>query len=250
MSLSIKAVQGIPKIKQGDDLVALIIAAMNRSSLHIEDGNILVLAQKIVSKAEGRLVHLDTVKVGEEALSLAAKTNKDPRLVQLILNESEEVVRYREGAIIVAHKIGLVHANAGIDRSNIEESESALLLPEDPDASAAKIREGLEQHYGVHIGVIISDSMGRAWRNGTVGFAIGSSGVETLKNLVGQPDMFGRLLEITTVGHGDELAAAASIVMGQADEAIPVALIQGLHAVKTNQTATALLRKKSEDMFR
>lgn len=250
MSLSITAIKGIPEIQKDADLVTLIIAAMDRCSVHIEDGNIIVLAQKIVSKAEGRLVHLDTVTPGEEALSLARKTDKDPRLVQLILNESEEVVRCREGVIIVAHRIGLVHANAGIDRSNIEDPESVLLLPEDPDASAAKIREGLEQHYGVHMGVIISDSMGRAWRNGTVGFAIGASGVETLKDLVGRPDMFGRLLEATSVGHGDELAAAASIVMGQADEAIPVALIQGLHAVQTNQTAAELLREKSEDMFR
>lgn len=250
MTVSINPLHGIPKIQEGADLVALIIAAMEQCSVTARDGDVIVIAQKIVSKSEGRLVQLASVNPTKEALSLAKETDKDPRVVQLILNESNEVIRHREGAIIVAHHIGLVHANAGIDRSNIEGSDSALLLPEDPDASAKKIRSGLAQHYGIHIGVIISDSMGRAWRNGTVGFAIGASGVETLQDLVGQTDMFGRILETTSVGHGDELAAAASIVMGQADEAIPVVIIQGLPAVNTEQTAATLLRDKSEDMFR
>lgn len=250
MTISIHALNGIPKIRKGDDLVALIIDAMDQTSLSAEDGSVIVIAQKIVSKSEGRLFQLSSVEPGEDALSLAGETDKDPRLVQLILNESQDVVRSREGVIIVTHRIGLVHANAGIDRSNIEGNDSALLLPIDPDGSAKKIRAGLEKHYGVHIGVIISDSMGRAWRNGTVGTAIGSSGIETVQDLVGQPDMFGRILETTSVGHGDELAAAASLVMGQASEAIPVALIQGLPAKNTEQTAATLIRDKSEDMFR
>lgn len=250
MALTITPLTGIPEIQEGENLVPLIIAAMERCSAKVNNGDIIVIAQKIVSKSEGRLVQLASVEPQAEAILLAKETDKDPRLVQLILDESEEVVRSREGVIIVAHRIGLVHANAGIDRSNIKGNDSALLLPKDPDASAKKVRSGLEQHYGVHIGVIVSDSMGRAWRNGTVGFAIGASGVEALQDLIGQPDMFGRALEATSVGHGDELAAAASIVMGQADEAIPVALIQGLSAVKTAQTAADLIREKHEDMFR
>lgn len=250
MALTITPLTGIPKIHEGESLIPLIITAMERCASRVSDGDIIVIAQKIISKSEGRLVKLASVEPQAEAISLAKETDKDPRLVQLILDESDEVIRSREGVIIVAHRIGLVHANAGIDRSNIEGNDSALLLPKDPDASAKKIRSGLEKHYGVHIGVIISDSMGRAWRNGTVGFAIGSSGVETLQDLIGQPDMFGRTLEATSVGHGDELAAAASIVMGQADEAIPVALIQGLPAVKTEQAAVDLIREKHEDMFR
>ncbi len=250
MALTITPITGIPKIQKGENLAPLIITAMEGQSSTVSNGDIVVIAQKIVSKSEGRMVQLASVEPSAEAISLSEATDKDPRLVQLILDESEEVVQSREGVIIVAHRIGLVHANAGIDRSNIEGNDSALLLPKDPDASAKKIRAGLEEHYGVHIGVIISDSMGRAWRNGTVGFAIGSSGVETLQDLVGQSDMFGRTLEATSVGHGDELAAAASIVMGQADEAIPVALIQGLPAVNTEQTADDLIREKHEDMFR
>ena len=250
MALTITPLTGIPKIYAGENLVPLIITAMEQCSSTVADGDIIVIAQKIVSKSEGRLFQLSSVEPSAEAISLSEKTDKDPRLVQLILDESEEVVQSREGVIIVAHRIGLVHANAGIDRSNIEGDDSALLLPKDPDASAKKIRAGLEEHYGVHMGVIISDSMGRAWRNGTVGFAIGASGVETLQDLIGQSDMFGRTLEATSVGHGDELAAAASIVMGQADEAIPVALIQGLPAINTNQTADDLIREKHEDMFR
>ncbi len=250
MSVSIHALSGIPKVQKNDDLVALIHTALVQDDHKVRDGDIIVIAQKIVSKSEGRLYQLNSVTPSKEAIDLGLKTDKDPRLVQLILDESTEVVRSRAGVIIVEHNIGLVHANAGIDRSNIEGDDGALLLPLDPDKSAATIRKGLEDHYGVHIGVVISDSMGRAWRIGTVGFAIGSSGVETVQDLVGQPDMFGRILEATSVGHGDELAAAASIVMGQAGEAIPVALIQGLPAKKTDLTAADLIREKSEDLFR
>lgn len=250
MSLTITALNGIPKIKKDDDLVALIITAMERDSITAKAGDVIVIAQKIISKSEGRLVQLSSVDPSQEANSLAIETDKDPRLVQLILDESTEVVRSREGVIIVEHNIGLVHANAGIDRSNIKGDDTALLLPTDPDASAARIRSGLEKHYSAHIGVIISDSMGRAWRDGTVGFAIGASGVEVLQDLIGQPDIFGRILEATSVGRGDELAAAASMVMGQADEAVPVAIIKGLPAKNTDQTAADLIRDKSEDMFR
>lgn len=250
MKLSIEALPGIPQIDKGADLVSLIADAMGRCGRSAADGDVFVIAQKIVSKAEGRLVSLADVSPSKEAEALARETDKDPRLVELILGESDEVVRHREGVLVVAHRLGIVLANAGIDRSNIEGEDMVLLLPEDPDASAKQIRDGLETHYGVRLGVIISDSLGRAWRNGTVGFAIGASGIETVQDLLGQPDLFGRPLEATVVGHGDELAAAASIVMGQANEGAPVALISGLQPSESNQVAADLLRPKAEDLFR
>lgn len=250
MKLSIEALSGIPRIDEGADLAALIVEAMDRCERSAADGDVFVIAQKIVSKAEGRVVSLAGVKPSKEAESLARKTDKDPRLVELILGESDEVVRHREGVLVVAHRLGIVLANAGIDRSNVEGEDNVLLLPEDPDASAKKIRDGLETHYRVRLGVVISDSLGRAWRNGTVGCAIGASGVEAVQDLLGQPDLFARPLEATVVGHGDELAAAASIVMGQADEGTPVVLISGLPPSTSDQTAADLLRPKAEDLFR
>lgn len=250
MKLSIEALPGIPQVDKGADLVPLIAEAMDRCDRRPADGDVFVIAQKVVSKAEGRMVNLAGVSPSKEADALARKTDKDPRIVELILGESDEVVRYREGVLVVAHRLGIVLANAGIDRSNVEGEDNVLLLPEDPDASAEQIRKGLEARYNVRLGVIISDSLGRAWRNGTVGFAIGASGVETTQDLLGRPDLFGRPLETTVVGHGDELAAAASIIMGQADEGTPVVLISGLPPSTSNQTAADLLRPKAEDLFR
>ena len=248
--LTIEALPGISRVNKGADLVALIGDAMDRCDRRAADGDVFVIAQKIVSKAEGRVVKLADVNPSEEAKTLARKTDKDPRLVELILGEADEVVRYRKDVLVVAHRLGIVHANAGIDRSNVDSEDVVLLLPEAPDASAREIRKGLEARYGVHLGVVISDSTGRAWRIGTVGLAIGASGVETVQDLLGRPDLFGRPLEATVIGHGDELAAAASIIMGQADEGTPVVLISGLRASTTNQTAADLLRSKTEDLFR
>lgn len=250
MKLSIETLPGIPRVEKGANLVSLIADAMARGDRRPVDGDVFVIAQKIVSKAEGRTVDLAGVNPSEEAEQLARETDKDPRLVELILGEADEVVRHREGVLVVAHRLGIVLANAGIDQSNVEGDENVLLLPENPDASAKQIREGLEARYNVRLGVIISDSLGRAWRNGTVGFAIGASGVETAQDLLGQPDLFGRPLEATVVGHGDELAAAASIVMGQAGEGAPVVLISGLQPSATDQTAADLLRPRAEDLFR
>ncbi len=248
--LTIEALPGISRVNKGADLVALIGDAMDRCDRRAADGDVFVIAQKIVSKAEGRVVKLADVNPSEEAKTLARKTDKDPRLVELILGEADEVVRYRKDVLVVAHRLGIVHANAGIDRSNVDSEDVVLLLPEAPDASAREIRKGLEARYGVRLGVVISDSTGRAWRIGTVGLAIGASGVETVQDLLGRPDLFGRPLEATVIGHGDELAAAASIIMGQADEGTPVVLISGLRASTTNQTAADLLRSKTEDLFR
>ncbi len=254
--LEILALPGIPQVRSGDDLAKLLLDAMKAAGLRLQLGDVIVLAQKIVSKAEGRTVRLAEVEPGDEARQLAADTGKDARLVQLILDESKDVVRVRKGApgvIVVEHRRGWIHANAGIDQSNVNSGDPgqwALLLPEDPDASAAALREALHEQTGVWAGVLINDSFGRAWRVGTCGIALGSAGITTAWDLRGQPDMFGRTLEVTVVGRGDELAAAASLVMGQAGEGTPAVLIRGLASENSTATAADLIRPREEDLFR
>jgi coenzyme F420-0:L-glutamate ligase/coenzyme F420-1:gamma-L-glutamate ligase len=242
-----------PLVEPGDDLVQLIFAALGENDLSLREGDVVVIAQKIVSKAENRYVRLADVSVSEEATALAAKADKDPRQVQLILQESREVLRVRPGVIIVEHRNGYVHANAGIDKSNIVTDASdprVLLLPVDPDASARALRSGLAECTGVTPQVIINDSMGRAWRNGTVGLAIGTAGLDPLYNQIGSVDMFGNVLEVTEPAVADELAAGASLVMGQAAEACPVVLARGARLKPADVGSGGLLRDRSLDMFR
>jgi coenzyme F420-0:L-glutamate ligase / coenzyme F420-1:gamma-L-glutamate ligase len=241
---------GVPPVAAGDDLAAVIVAAAHASGVTLRAGDILVLAQKIVSKAEGRAVDLATVTPSARAVSLAAATEKDPRLVELILSESTEVLRHRPGAIIVAHRLGLVLANAGIDRSNVGAADHVLLLPRDPDASCAAIRAKLAVATGADVAVMIIDSLGRAWRNGTVGTAIGVSGLPGLLDLRGTPDLFGRPLETTELGFADEIAAAASLVMGQAAEGRPVVLVRGVATGRRDGSAQELIRPREKDLFR
>jgi coenzyme F420-0:L-glutamate ligase/coenzyme F420-1:gamma-L-glutamate ligase len=251
--LELIALPGIPLVEPGDDVLSLILAGYRQAELVPVEGDVLIIAQKIISKVEDRYVHLNEIVPGADALSLAAQVDKDPRLVELILRESKEVLRYRPGAVIVEHQLGYVHANAGIDRSNITSDESdprVLLLPEDPDASARRIRDGMQERCGVDVAVIINDSTGRAWRRGVVGFAIGSAGIEPLRNMIGQPDLFSRPLEITEIAVADELAAAGSLLMGQADEASPVVIARGIRFKPANCGASALIRPRSEDLFR
>ncbi|MEG6510288.1 coenzyme F420-0:L-glutamate ligase [Methyloligella sp. 2.7D] len=251
--LEIAALDGIGRIEAGDDLTAILMAALHGMEIAPRAGDILVLAQKIVSKAEGRTVKLSDVEPSERARHLAAETEKDPRVVELILRESREVVRLRPGLIVVEDRRGLVLANAGIDASNVgapDAEESVLLLPEEPDASAARLAASLTAACGHAVAVIINDSIGRAWRNGTVGTAIGASGLVAHADLCGQPDMFGRTLQATTVGIADELAAAASLVMGQAAEGRPAALIRGFSAPAGEGKAEDLLRPREMDLFR
>jgi len=266
--LILSPLQGIPLIRQGDNLADIILTALITTQIKLEDGDILVLAQKIVSKAEGRLVDLETVIPSQKALELAQVTEKDPRIVELILDESNEILRTRPGAIIVEHRLGFVCANAGIDHSNVnpplptghvpEKVEGTgvraedwvLLLPENPDCSAADLRQKIEAASGVNIGVLIIDSHGRAWRNGTVGAAIGVSGLPGLVDLRGQPDLFDFRLRITQVGAGDELAAAASLVMGQAAEGTPVVHVHGFPYPLREGSLNELLRPKEQDLFR
>jgi coenzyme F420-0:L-glutamate ligase/coenzyme F420-1:gamma-L-glutamate ligase len=252
-SLVLNAVSGIPMVEPGDDLAELIIAALAASEQNLQDGDVLVLAQKIVSKAEGRYAYLNDIEPSVQARELAEQCDKDPRHMQVLLNESREVIRQRPGVVIVEHVLGYVHANAGIDRSNIssdDDNPRLLLLPESPDRSAAQLRDVLQMRLGVAVNIVINDSAGRAWRNGTLGFAIGTAGFEALENRVGEKDLYGRPLEITEVAVADELAAAASFVMGQGDEALPLVLIRGAKLRPSANGSGALIRDREKDMFR
>jgi coenzyme F420-0:L-glutamate ligase/coenzyme F420-1:gamma-L-glutamate ligase len=251
-ALSLLALAGIPLIKGGDDLTNVILQGLAASEVELQPGDVIVLAQKIVSKAEGRQIALKSVTPSPRARELAAVVDKDPRLVELILGESTEVLRTRPGVIVVAHRLGLVLANAGIDQSNVGQQggEQALLLPLDPNQSCARLRETLRQRSGVDVAVVIIDSIGRAWRNGTIGTAIGVSGLPGLLDMRGNPDLFGRPLKTTEVGLADEVAAAASLVMGQASEGRPVVLVRGIPYARREGNAAELIRSKELDMFR
>jgi coenzyme F420-0:L-glutamate ligase / coenzyme F420-1:gamma-L-glutamate ligase len=247
--LWLRPLPDIPLIKPGDDLAEIILASIEKADWELQNGDVLVMAQKIVSKAENRTVDLATVIPSPRGIELATEVQKDARLVELILSESKNVVRRGPGVLIVEHKLGFVMANAGIDRSNVNGEDHALLLPVDPDRSATVIRRAIAARVETDVGVLIIDSFGRAWRNGTIGTAIGASGVPTLLDLRGRPDLFGRPLETTEVGWADELAAAASLMMGQAGEGRPVILVRGL--VETGEGSAAdLLRPKQKDLFR
>jgi coenzyme F420-0:L-glutamate ligase/coenzyme F420-1:gamma-L-glutamate ligase len=251
--LKLIALPGIPEVRVGDSIAAHIVAAMRQADETLVHGDILVVAQKIVSKAEGRCVMLSSVVPGERAITIAKASDKDPRLIELVLRESREVIRVKPGVVIVEHLQGHVMANAGIDRSNVDtadEDEYALLLPEDPDRSAAQIRRDLARVANVDIGVIISDSFGRAWRNGVTGVAIGVSGVPALIDMRGQLDRAKRELKVTQIAAADELAAAASLLMGQAAEGTPVVLARGFPYALRESSVAELLRPKSEDLFR
>jgi coenzyme F420-0:L-glutamate ligase / coenzyme F420-1:gamma-L-glutamate ligase len=249
----IVALPDFPQVAAGDDLPALTLAALTRAELRLQSADVLIFAQKVVSKSEGRRVDLATVTPSERALELALTVQKDPRLVELVLRESQRIVRAAKDVLIVEHRLGLIMANAGIDQSNVADpadGEFALLLPEDPDASAARLRTRLGELTGSEPGVIISDSFGRPWRVGTVGVAIGCAGVASILDLRGKADLFGRPLRVTVVGHADELAAAASLLMGQADEGRPVVLVRGLVPSTPHRPAAALLRPPEQDLFR
>lgn len=252
-SLELVPLQGLPLIKAGDDLANLIASALKLNGVTPRAGDVLVVAQKIVSKAEGRVVDLATIEPSARALALAADIDKDPRLVEVILSESVRVVRARRGVLIVEHRLGFVMANAGVDQSNVapaDRSRRVLLLPENPDRSAQMLRRGLAAATEIDIGVVINDSFGRPWRQGTAGVAIGVAGLPALVDLRGRPDLFGRKLEVSVVGFADEIAAAASLLMGQADEALPAVLIRGLRWSAPESTAASIVRPANEDLFR
>lgn len=255
MSLTLTPLQHIPIIQPGDNLAELVLEALETNGVVPQDQDILVFAQKIISKAEGRAVNLVTVTPSQRAMDLGTQIDKDPRLVELILCESREVLRTRPGTIIVEHKLGFVCANAGIDHSNVAgtgdaQEEWVLLLPENPDRSAENLRQEIQSRTGKRIGVLIIDSHGRAWRNGTVGVAIGLSGMPGLEDLRGRHDLFDFTLRITQVGAADELAAAASLVMGQAAEGTPVVHVRGFPYPLREGSLGELIRPKDQDLFR
>jgi coenzyme F420-0:L-glutamate ligase/coenzyme F420-1:gamma-L-glutamate ligase len=255
MILTLTPLAGIPRISPGDDLVELILESLIHSRIELIDNDILVITQKVVSKSEGRLVNLRMITPSQQAEKLAVYIEKDPRIIELILGESEEVLRYRPGTIIVQHRLGFVCANAGIDHSNVTgervgEDEWVLLLPLDPDRSAQQLRHHLELVSGKTLGVMIIDSHGRAWRMGTTGVAIGIAGIPGLVDLRGKKDLFDYELRITQVGAADELAAAASLVMGQADEGTPVIHIRGFPYPLRESSLREVIRPKEMDLFR
>ena len=251
--LTLSVVPGVPLLTPGDDLGAIIIESMENAGLVPEDGDIVVMAQKIVSKAEGRYVDLATVTPSPRANELAAKVEKDPRLVEVILSESVRVVRQNPGVLIVEHRAGYVMANAGIDRSNVDSSagdEPVLLLPLDSDAAAEDLCARFANHFGVQLGVVINDSFGRPWRRGTVGVALGAAGICALNDQRGRLDLSGYPLQVTETALADEVASAASLLMGQADEKTPVVLVSGLTRADVLIPASELIRSAEADLFR
>jgi coenzyme F420-0:L-glutamate ligase/coenzyme F420-1:gamma-L-glutamate ligase len=258
--VTLTALPGIPLVGPGDDIGALILAALQAAAIQLRSGDVIAVAQKVVSKAEGRLVRLADVTPSRQAMELATVTQKDPRFIEVVLSESSEVLRARFNTLIVVHRLGFVCANAGVDRSNVRphgpasagpaHDEYLLCLPRDPDGTCRRLREQFRAATGAEVGVLINDSHGRAWRNGTVGVAIGVAGLPALLDMRGHRDLFDYTLQITQIGLADELAAAASLLMGQADERRPVIHIRGVPYPFRDGTLQELIRPKELDLFR
>ncbi len=250
-TVTLTALSGIPAILPGDDVATILAEALDATGLTPRDGDVLVVTHKIISKAEDRYRNLEDVTPSPRALELAAATGKDAALVEVILSESREVLRSRRELLITEHRSGVVVANAGVDRSNVPGGrERVLLLPEDPDASSAALRVALHERFGVDIAVVVSDSAGRAWRNGVVGLALGAAGLPALQDLRGKNDLEGRPLEVTQVGLADEIASAAELLMGEADEGRPAVLVRGVRWRESPVMAAALIRDRELDLFR
>ena len=253
--LVLTALPGLPLIQPGDNLGALILAGLAAAAIELRSGDVIAVAQKIVSKAEGRRVRLAEVSPSTRALELAKVTQKDPRFIEVVLSESKEILRARFNTLIVEHRLGFVCANAGVDRSNVGphgagQEEYLLCLPADPDATCRKLREAFRAAAGADVGVIINDSHGRAWRNGIVGVAIGVAGLPALLDMRGHADMFDYTLQVTQIGLADEIAAAASLLMGQADERRPVIHIRGVPYPFRDGNLQELIRPRELDLFR
>lgn len=250
--LYLMSIPHIPHVQPGDNVAELLLAALAQAGMVLQDGDVLAIAQKIVSKAEGRLVKLAEVTPGPRAQEVAAQTGKDPRLVELILQESVAISRLRPGVLIVRHRLGFTSANAGIDRSNVAQmdgEETVLLLPQDPDGAAAQIRQTFYERLAVKVGVVITDSHGRPFRLGSVGVAIGVAGITALWNRRGEPDLYGYQLQHTDVAVADEIAAAAGLLMGQAAEGAPVVLVRGLNLPAPAGKAADLIRPEEMNLY-
>lgn len=252
--LLLTALPNIPIVRPGDDLVGLIRAGLTEAGLLLESGDVIVVTSKLVSRTEGRFADLREVIPSARALEVAEIVGKDPRLVEVILRESESISRMAKEVLVVRHRLGFTVANAGIDRSNVDPSTAAddnvvLLLPVAPDASAERIRRGLADATGVAVGVVITDSHGRPFRLGTVGAAIGLAGVPALWDQRGRKDLFGRPLQITITALGDQIAAAADLLAGQADEGRPVVHMRGLSFPEADGSARDLVRPREQDLY-
>lgn len=252
--LSLQALHDFPMVTSDDDLASLLIASLEKNDIVLQTNDVLVMAQKIVSKAEGRLVRLSDVTPSPRAHEVAEVTGKDPRMIELILSESQDVIAQRPDLIIVEHRLGYIMANAGVDQSNIEHpdgEECALLLPLDPDGTCAQLKAALDAHFNADVAVLINDSFGRPWRQGITGVALGAAGLPSLVSLIDKPDLYGRAMRVSEIAFADELAAAASLLMGQTDAAKPVVHVRGLTwDAANNNPARTLLRPKKQDLFR
>ncbi len=250
-AIELRALAQVPEVRAGDDLCRIVAASTRSTGVVPQDRDVFVVAQKIVSKAEDRFVDLASVEPSAQARTLADVTGKDARLVEVVLRDSVRVVRVVRDVLIVQHRLGFVVANAGVDQSNAGGgADRALRLPEDPDASAQRLREGLEREFGCSLGVIVSDSFGRAWRRGTIGVALGAAGLPAMVDKRGSTDRDGRVLRSTLIGYADEIASAASLIMGQADEGQPVVHVRGLAWNAPALPAQELVRPEREDLFR
>jgi len=255
MSLVFTPIEDIPLINKGDDISNIILKALDFNKINLENGDILIVTQKIVSKSEGRLVNLNDISVSEKANKIALISDKDPRLIELIIRESKEILRVTKKHLIVEHKLGFICANAGIDHSNVfsnngNPEDFYLLLPSDPDESAKRINKDIYKQSRKKIGILIIDSHGRAWRNGILGTVIGLSNVPGLVDLRGKEDLFGYKLRISQEAVADELAASASLLMGQADEKVPVVHVRGFPHPLRKSSLKELIRPKKFDLFR
>jgi coenzyme F420-0:L-glutamate ligase/coenzyme F420-1:gamma-L-glutamate ligase len=246
--LSITGLTGIPEIQAGDDLLSLIAQSINHANFAIQSGDVFIIAQKIISKAEGRIVNLEAVTPSEQARRWADEFDKDARMVEVVLRESRRIVRMQRGVMICETHHGFICANAGVDNSNVAPGY-VVLLPEDPDSSARKIQAALEQAFGVRLAVIISDTFGRPWREGLTNVALGVSGIAPLIDYRGAHDSFGQLLRVTMIAVADELASAAELVMGKNDR-VPVAIVRGLTYQARDASAKELIRPMENDLFR
>ncbi len=247
--IEVIAVQGVPHVKQGDDVGSLLVGACKKGNLELKSGDIVVVASKIVSKAEGRLVMLDSVVPREFAINSSKVVRKDPREIEAILSASKRVVRMRKGLLLTESTVGVVGANSGADKSNVGSEGALLLLPEKPDVSARKIRKVIKKLTGADVAVIISDTYGRAWREGQVDMAIGASGIRVMRDYRGQPDLYSRTLKVTLIAQADELASAAELVMGKS-RGVPAAIIRGYRYDVAEESARKLNRPDAKDLFR
>jgi len=250
--ISILGLEGFPLIRAGDDLAELIVSTANNNEVEIEDGDVVIVSQKVVSKAEDRVVQLDTVEPSKKALEIAAKTGRNPRLVELVLRESKRFLKASEEIMIVEDKREIVNINAGIDKSNVQGADSYALLPVDPDESARGLRSRLRKLTGRNVSVIISDTYSRAFRRGQVNFAIGLAGMSPFFDYRGTEDLFGYVMQVKFAAVADELASAAELVMGQGKEAMPVAVVKGLNRLTPCEDSSSkdLVISQKEDLFR